>query len=276
MNYQITGGDDGYWYNISRVNPSLLTISGAASVVQSITSACVYVNVDGMESSYITALPYVLQDANGDEIPQSMLNRSSSSVSASVDVYPTKELPVSTELANVVTGQVADGYVISSVSIQPETITVAADGELLESLSALMIEPVSVEGASQSFAARTSVAALSDFRYVSNEQVYVNITITEETVSGWVDDVDVIFTGKGEGLSVTYQNESLRVYVTGPRSEVEQLQEAGLSVTVDLTGLTVGSYDLPIIFDQERYPDVTFQTEVETLAVTLTDMGTTG
>ena len=268
VNAQLTGESaDDYWYNITRTNPSLLTISGAASVVRSIVSAYVYPDVTGLQSSTVTALPYVLLDASGEEVSQTMLNRSTSSISVSVDAYPTRELPVSTEISNVVTGQPAQGYVVQSVSIQPESITVAAERDLLESLSELVIEPVSAEGASQSFSARASVSALSDFKYISNEQVYVNVTIGEESSSGWVENVDVSFTGLGEGLNVSYT--PLRIYITGPKSAVAQAQAEGVAVNVDLSGLGAGSYQITPTFDAQRYPNMILQSEA--LSVTLTD-----
>ena len=267
VNAQLIGdGTEDYWYNISRLNPTLLTVSGAASAVRSIVTAYVYPDVTGLESSTITALPYVLLDASGTEVAQTMLNRSTSSISVSLDVYPTKELPVSTEISNVVTGQPAAGYAVQSVSIQPESITVAADRDLLDSLSELVVEPVSVEGVSQSFSARASVSALSDFKYVSNEQVYVNVTVAEESSSGWVDAVDISFTGVGDGLNVSYS--PLRIYITGHKSAVAQAQEEGVAVSVDLSGLGEGSYQITPTFDAQRYPNMILQSEA--LSVTLT------
>lgn len=270
VNYQITGEKSAdYWYSVSRVNPSVLTVSGATSVVRSIVNAYVYLDVSGLESSTITAQPYLLLDASGEIVSQAMLNRSTSSISLNVDVTPARSLPISTDLASVVTGQPAPGYVVESVTIQPESVTVAADGELLEGLDALKIEPVSVEGVSQSFSARAKVSKLSDFKYISNEQVYVNVTIVEEKTSGWIEDVGLLFTGVGEGLSITY--EPVRVFVTGPRSAVEQLTREGVSAEVDLTGLGEGEHTAALSFDAERYPGLSFQ--AETLTVTLTATG---
>ena len=267
VNYQFTGEkSDDYWYSVSRVNPSVLTVSGAASVVRSIANAYVYADVTGLESSTIAALPYTLLDEAGEEIAQGMLNRSTSSISLNLDVTPARSLPVSTDIASVVTGTPAEGYVVHSVTIQPESVTVAAERDLLDGLDALQIEPVSVEGASQSFSARARVSKLTDFKYVSNEQVYVNVTITEETGSGWIEDVGLLFTGVGDGLSVTY--EPVRAHVSGPRSAVEVLMRDGVSAEVDLTGLGAGSHACELIFDAERYPDMTFETEP--LRVTLT------
>ena len=159
------------YYSYTRVNPSTITVSGAASVVQSVASAYVYDDVSGHDSPYTSAEQFVLQDSGGNEISQTLLSLSSSSITVSVGIYPTRELPVSTNFEDVLAGQVADGYVIQSVTIQPDTVTVAGDSELLEGLTSLLIEPVSVEGASQSFSARARIASLTDFRYISTEQV---------------------------------------------------------------------------------------------------------
>lgn len=260
------------WYNISRSNPSAITVSGAASVVRSIAQAQVRTDVTGAEDTYTRAEPYVLLDGDGREIDQSMLNRSVTSISVSTEIYPTKELPISTAIEDVVTGRVADGYVISDISIQPESITVAAEQSLLDGISQLLIEPVSVEGLSQSFSVRAAISLLSDFKNESAEQVYVNITISEEDISTWISNSVLTFVGKAENLQLEWPRGEIQVYVTGPRSVVESLSEEGIPITVDLTGLEAGSHICPLIFPEENYPDVTFEPEFENIEVTLTEV----
>ncbi|MBR1819992.1 MAG: hypothetical protein IJ769_00040 [Clostridia bacterium] len=270
VNPVIEGEAEGYWYNVGRSNPSLLTVSGAASVVQSIASARVNVDVTGMNSSAVKVLPYTLLDADGNEISQTMLNRSTSSISVSLDIYPYRDIPFTTDVASLVTGQPAAGYVVDSVSIQPESIQVAADQELLDSLTELMIDPVSVNGASQSFSARATVSQLSDFKNVSSEQVYVNVNIVEEMITGYVENVKVLFSGTADNLVASY--EPLGVFATGPRSAVEALQQSGMTVSVDLTGYEPGYYLLDSEIDTDRYPDLSFESEA--VSVTLTDVST--
>ena len=268
VNSIIEGKNDDYWYNVSRSNPSILTISGAASVVQSITSARVVADVRGMTSSTITARPYVLLDAAGRVIPQNMLNCSTSSISVSVDIYPCRDIPVSTDRESVITGAPAAGFEVQSVTIQPQTIQVAAEQDLLDSLEQLVIEPVSVAGATQSFSAKSTVTQLSDFKNVSSEQVYVNVSIVEEQVTEYVDNVRVIFTGKADNLIASY--DQLGAEVTGPRSGVERLREEGVSVSVDLTGLKEGYYLLSPEVDAQAYEGFTIISEAA--SVTLTDI----
>jgi YbbR domain-containing protein len=189
-----------------------------------------------------------------------------------VDIYPCRDIPVSTDLQSIITGIPAEGYEVQSVTIQPQSIQVAAEKELLDSLDQLVIEPVSVEGATQSLSAKSTVTQLSNFKNVSSEQVYVNVTIAEETVQEYFDNVRVIFTGKAENLIASY--DQLGVEVTGPRSAVEQLREEGVTVSVDLKGLGEGYYILSPKIDEEAYEGFTIMSEAA--SVTLTDISYNG
>ena len=271
VNVELTGEkEEDYWYNLSRTNPSALTISGAASVVRSISQARVYSDVTGAVESYNRAEPFVLLDSEGSEIDQTRLTRSASSITVNTEVYPTREIPISTSIENVVAGRVADGYAISEISIQPESITVAADADLLEDITELLIEPVNVEGLAQSFSARAQISKLADFKNMSNQQVYVNITITEEDVSEWIDNTALTFVGKAEDLLLEWQQSSIQVYATGPRSAIEALREDGIPITVNLNGYGPGTYACQLQFPTENYPDVTFEPETNTITVSLT------
>lgn len=270
VNVELAGEEDAKnWYSVSRTTPTTITVSGAASVVRSIAQARIYTDVTGQTSPYWRAEPYVLLDGEGNEISQEMLNCSVSSVTTTVDVYPTKELPISTAIENVVTGRVADGYTITDISIQPDSITVAANQSLLDGINELQIVPVDVEGQSQSMVARAEISLLSDFRYASAEQVYVNVTIAEEEVSEWIGNNVITFVGKAENLELEWQKSDIQVRVTGPRSAVEALRENGVPITVDLTGLDAGQHSCSLIFPQSSYPELRFEPEAPEIAVTL-------
>ena len=210
----------------------------------------------------------MLLDAAGNEIAQDMLNCSTSSISVSVDIYPCRDIPVSTDSESIITGAPASGFEVQSVTIQPQSIQVAADRELLDSLDQLVIEPVSVEGATQSFSVKSTVTQLSDFKNVSSEQVYVNVSIAEEQIEAYIDNVKVIFTGKADNLIASY--DQLGATVTGPHSAVERLVEEGVTVTVDVSGLGEGYYILSPRVDAQAYEGFTILTEAA--SVTLTDI----
>lgn len=262
--------DAAYWYNTARYNPQQITVTGATSLVQSVASATVICDVSERKESFSAALTFTLMDETGAEIAQTMLNKSASSITVGVDIYPTKELEVSTATDDVLDGQVAQGYQIESISIQPETITVAAEQELLDAIDKLVITPIPIELPSQSFTKRATIAALSDFKYISSEQVYVTVQIAEETTSAWIEDVYINFPGYDKDkYLLTWQRNTLSVHVTGPRSKVEALMADGLTATTDLSGLAEGTHLVQIQIDDGSYPDVVFEPEITEVEVTL-------
>ena len=272
VNVQIIGKPEkDRWYKVNRSNPSSLTIKGPASVVQRIASAYVYIDVTGARSGFTAAEQFVLLDSDGDVIPQDMLERSASSISVSVDVYPTKEIPLDTAVDSVITGQPKEGYEVVGIAMQPAALTVAAEQELLDSIDMLHIDPISVEGLSQSFSARADVATLSSFKSISADEVYVTVTIAEETVGAWVEDVKVSYINKGDGLKFSTEDARVRVYVSGPRSAVEELRQMGFVATLDLAGLGAGEYSMAVVFPEAAYPEVTFAPEVDEVVFALTE-----
>lgn len=249
------------WYKVKSCNPQTLTIKGPASVVQRIASAYVDIDVTGARSSFTSAEKYTLLDSEGNEISQNLLDRSASSISVSVEVYPMKEIPVDDNIQSILVGTPAAGYEVESVTIQPDALTVAAEQDILDDIDALRIEPISVEGATRSFSVRSKVSKLSAFKSISAEEVYVNVNIVEEKESVWLENVRVSYANKPEGLHITGSQESIQVYVTGPRSVVEKLKKSGLIAVVDLEGLEAGVHSLPVSFpeaneDVEYTPDI--------------------
>jgi len=100
----------------------------------------------------------------------------------------------------------------------------------------------------------------------------VNVTISEKNISEWIENAQVNFVGKAENLQLEWQKNPVRVYVTGPRSEVEALKEAGISVTVDLSGLEAGTHSCELRFPEDSYPGMTFAPETPSISVTLSAM----
>ncbi len=264
--------DSDMWYNVIRTNPANITVSGAGSVVRSIAQARVNADTVEEDGTFVRTETYVLLDNEGNEISNEMLTRSSSSITVMAEAYPTRELPVSKLIEDVVSGKPAEGYEVSSITFQPETITVAADQELLDGISEFKIEPVSVDGMSQSFSATARIPMLSNFKYVSTEQVYVNIGITEEDIGAWVDNTSIDFIGKADNLLLDWSGDNMQVHLTGGRSDVEALMEDGIEITIDLSGLGAGTHSCELLFPTDEYPDVLFTPETPKLQLTLTEV----
>ena len=271
LNATLSGRDQSYWYNIRSLNPSTITVSGASSIVQNIAQGRLEVDVTNMSEATARAYPFTLYDYSGNEVSQDLLSRTSSSVTASIEVFPTKELTVSCDLEDIIQGRVADGYEVKSISVSPPTITVAADQSLLDSLTEIAIEPIEVESVDRSFTVRRSISKLSDIRYFSTEQVYVTVEIAESVDSVALSNVPVVLLNTPDPLEVTDTPDTINVRITGAVSEISDLTVDMLQATVDLSQAAAGVNSYPVQISVPGRPNLTFEITPSTLPVSLAE-----
>jgi len=272
LNASITGkGSGNYWYNVRSLNPSTITVSGASSIVQNVAEGRVTVNVEDMEESGIRAYTFHLYDYAGNEVSQELLTKTSSSVSANIEVYPTKELSIYSDIDDVLDGTIAEGFEVESVIVTPSVITVAADQELLDSLTTLALERIVANDVNQSFTVRSSIAKLNGIRSYSAEQVYVtvNVKAIEDTVV--FTDVPVSLLNLPSHLRPGASLDTLSVQVTGPFNEIDDLTIDMLQVTVDLTDSKAGTAEYPVQISVPGRPQLTFKISLPELSITLAE-----
>ncbi len=274
VNVELIGerDDANYWYNISRTNPSMITVSGPTTIVQQVTSAHAQIDVSGLTSSYSRSSQLVLMDGASNVISQS-LSKSSSSATVGVEIYPIKQLRVVGDIdtATVGVGSLPAGYEVTRIEVQPETVTVAADASLLSELESLSFTPINVSGRRQSFSVTTPLNRLKDMQYLSSEQVTVTVYIEEMTSSKTFQTVPINVVGKKEGQKVRLSSNSIAIKVTGAYSVVESLVRGDFIARVDVTGLTAGTHDVPVTVSVDNEPDLVFELESETVSLTISE-----
>lgn len=270
VNVELVGAKNNskYWYNVSRTNPSSLTVSGPSSIVQNISSARVSLDVTGANSSYNWTVAPELLDASGNVITH-QLSKSSSSVSVGVQIYPVKQLSVSTDIATATSGVILDGYKVVGVEVQPDIITVAGEEELLAELDSLSFNPINITGRSQSFSTTVTLPKLNNIQHYSSEQVRVTILIEEQLNSYTFKNVPLMITGKDADQVATLSQDSINVKVTGLHSVFDTLMRNQILARVNLEGLAPGKHVLPIEVSVDNHPDLEFELDPPTVSVTI-------
>ncbi len=272
VNVELSGekDDSKYWYSITRTNPSIITVSGPSSIVQSISAATVDVDVSGAEDDYTWTVAPELLDANGEVITRA-LSKSSSSVSVGVAIYPVKQLAVDTDIDTTTIGELPDGYSVTRVEVQPEMISVAAEQELLDQLEKITFKPITVMGRTQSFSTTVSLTKLNNIQHMSSEQVTVTIYVEENIESRTFKSVPLGVIGKGIDQTIKLSEDKLNVKVTGLHTVFDKLFRGDIIARVDVTGLKPGTYELPVSISVASYPDLTFELESPTVTVTISE-----
>ncbi len=270
VNTELTGyvRESRYWYNVEKINPSVISISGPSSIVRQITSARASLDVTGITDDYSWTVAPELLNSAGEVITQP-ISKSSSSITVSATICPVKQLKVASDVETCVNGTPADGMVVSRVEVQPEVVTVAAASELLTRLETITYAPVNVSGRSQSFSVTVYLNKLVDIKHLSSEQVTVTVYIEEETITRTFRNVPLSVNGEAEGQKAELSQNSVTLTVTGPKSAVEALNLSDIEASVDVAGQTNGVFSVPVTAVIAENPDLVIELETQSVTATV-------
>ena len=229
----------GYEQGELALKPEIVTITGPLSDVNQVESVQINYDISGVSETQNSSLPVEVIDKNGNSI---------NDISVSPD-ETTINLPIALlgGFKNVVvkvdtTGQIADGYRLTNVSVSPPTITVfSEDPRILDRIPGF-VETLSVDLSNLSDDSESSVGLRlpEGVTAVRNPEVLVQISIaaieSSETFS-----VPVRLTGLSPDFDATISPELVDVILAGPINILESLETEQVRVFLDLEGLPAGS-----------------------------------
>ena len=185
----ITGDvEEGFFAGNASVDPVYVTVSGPKSQVEQVVRCVADYDLSTLSAQTgveRTAVPFRLVAADGSEIDRSLIEVTSESVIldsfiVEQSIYAAKELVINT--TDLVSGYVAEGYVIKRITAEPATLTIAGSNELIDSLNELHLvemtaQQIDVTGASDTLMRRISLVPPSNAVYLSSDTVMVTIEI---------------------------------------------------------------------------------------------------
>lgn len=118
-------------------NPAKVEAKGAESLIENIDMVVAKVDVSGLSKSEEISAELVYYDSHGNPIDRSQLtdNVGDDGVTVSVTVLNTKSVGVRFELDT----QPEEGYAVSKITYEPETIQVCGTKEVLDNISEIVI-----------------------------------------------------------------------------------------------------------------------------------------
>ena len=261
-----------FFYDATR-NPYQVTISGPASLVNQVASALVEIDVTGMADGRQERVEgYRLLDAAGEEIISPVITRSTAVVSVRMSVLPKLNMRINSQIDRATSGTPLKNYQVTAVEIQPETVDVAAEASMLETLagSELYIEPINVEGQSGTLTRTSRVRALSGIQLVSVSEVNVTVHIAEERRDKQFKSVPVTVIN-AQGRAAKLSRDRVNVVVTGPVTVMSALAKGDIEATIDLRDVEPGEALLPVQLKVINQPELEFEAEPAEINVTITE-----
>lgn len=246
----------GYYVGDALPSPNIIQISGAKTVLDKIKEVVLEVDVSGRSVDFTTtALPKVY-DMNGDEIAASKLTlqEETDTVTVNVPILTSKLLRVR---VNTV-GEPIEGYEILSenIAFQPEMVRVAGSKEELNELGYFLTLDVDVSGLARTLEKNFQVSSLLDknlesLRVVDGQTVAVEIKVTpyvRKELEVPISKIEIRNLGE-EYEAQVLPTVDVKVNISCIKARESLIAVENLKPYVDLTGLTEGTYMLPLQFD---------------------------
>jgi YbbR domain-containing protein len=225
------------------IDPTETIISGPKSIVDKAARARVFVNIDGIRENVDQSNAVQILDENNSVIRG--LTVSPENVHVSVPVSQQggfRDVAVKV----VVKGQIAAGYRLENISVFPPVVTVfAGDPELVNNLPGVVeTQALDLQDATEGSTTRLALNLPENVTLVGAQTVEVTVGISPIQTSITLLNQPINVIGLTEGLAVDIFPQTVDVIISGPLTVLDALTPQDVIVTVDVTGLELGTHQL--------------------------------
>ena len=224
------------------VEPTQIAISGPESIVRQAAQARVVVNLDGTRETIDAAFDIQVMDDQNKVLNGITINPESARV-----MIPLSPQSGYRDLAVrvLVRGQVAVGYRLENISVFPPVITVfAPDPELVNALPAVVdTQPLDIGDAKANISTRLALELPENITIVGTKTVEVEVDITPIQTSLTLN-LPIELIGLPDGFASEISPDFVDVIISGPLPVLDALTPQDIKVTVDVTGLDLGTHQL--------------------------------
>lgn len=247
----------GFMIGSNKLSPNRISVSGAESIMNTISKAVAVVDVSGISEDIFSYADIVLYDAEGKEVSKEQLEMDMTQVSATVEVLATKTVPVT----YVAGGTPAEGFAPKGEFTSEVTeVLIAGKKSVLNSVTEIVVqdEDITIEGASENVVLRVDLdnylptGIIRANRQSHNGQVEVTFhiaPIVEREITLRAGQVEI--TNVPEGYAVEYVSRSAEfvVVVKGADYLLDELSSSDIRASVDVTAWMVEAGEDPLVND---------------------------
>lgn len=236
---------EGYALGTVSVSPNIIQVSGPQSIVSKVTEVRAVLNVSGKDQNVESRVTPRCMNAYGEALSSDSLQLSLEEVKVTAKIFPTKEIPIRVS----VTGTPKTDYVVTDVNYTPQTIVVAGAQQILDGVSAIEVNDIGVDDASESFEINRELDSyLPDGIYLadSNKEVAVSLTMErkqEKEIEITAEDVEM----RGASDALVYELVVSGVYkirLKGLAAELAEVTKESLGIYLNVEGKEPGKVDV--------------------------------
>ena len=261
----------GYWKSEPTLASQSIKVSGPRDDVSTISKAICTIDLENRTTSYNEAILLKYVDKNGDEIDTALFLDTLPSVVVKMDVMRIVELPINAADAVLGADALPANYEVYDVVAMPPTVRVVGTENALSGLTDIKIENIDVSGSTSSVQQNVVITAPEGTTLLDDPNITVYVGIREKQDSAQFKGVPIETKGLGKKLTAELSAAECEVNITGRTSLMKLLRRKDVSVYVDLTGLTAGTYKItPMVSLASKEMQTDLQWTVSLPEVTVT------
>lgn len=232
---------EGYTVGAAVATPNLITVSGAASVVDSIDHIEVQVDVSGRKEDVSATCAPVFYDKNNEVIPDSKLQCDVSTVNVTVPIYRTKTIAVKVSTV----GTPAETYEITGIECAPDKLVIGGPSDLLNRINILEISDIDVTDCTADIETTVDVTKYLPENLVvadGNDVIGVHV-IVERNInrSITVSASDITVENREDGIKYDITvPANASVIISGLSEIVAEIDAKDLNIVIDASTLVYG------------------------------------
>lgn len=260
---------DTLYYGEPLLSKNTVEVSGARSNVEKYAKAVCYLDIEDLNGPVTESINAAIMDSNGNIVDDNDFVGELPKVIVSLDIYPKKEIPIDTQaVTGSITG-VASGYQIDGVILDPASIEVAGPQDVLDKVTKVNLEPITLNNATMDSNLQASVIVPDGVIVIEPGEVEATIQISMILVNRIYPAVDVGVKNLGSGLRCTLMPASIDVTVTGSQEALEKISASQIKPFVDLSGLSEGTHTATVKFENAPDIDATITSSSDAVQVKL-------
>ena len=216
-----------------KFDPQTVTISGPKNEISKVAYGWVEVDRENADKTIQFASSYALVDESGKELNIKNITLSDETVSVTVPITSTKEVPITVDLAE------GGGATAENVKItcEPSTITIAGDAEKLAGINKISVGTIDLASFASTFEDTYKIVLDNDVTNVTGiSDVKVTVQIVGlETKKFNVTNISTINGPDGGKVSVITEN--VEVTLRGSSAVLAKIEANNIRAVADLTDL---------------------------------------
>jgi len=228
----------GYQLSDPSITPGSIAVKGPVSVLEQVSAVSGTLSVEGVREPVAARVEVVPRDADGNPVTGVEWTPKQVEVQAGVR----KRLGYKPDVTVIpdLRGDPAVGYRQGSVVVEPSTVVLAGLPSVLDQLPAFVLtQPVSVSGATENLAVRTTLTVPNGIMVANVQFVTVTLEILPIESSRIVTSV-IEVQGLRSNLTAAFSPDVVQVILVGPDPILAGLKPGDVRLIVDLFGYTVG------------------------------------